>query len=48
MILASLFSSVLLLAPGPETIPPFTELLAHPVRLKPELVGVHPRHRTKP
>jgi hypothetical protein len=43
MILASLLSSVLLLAPGPGTIPPFAELLSHPVRLKPELVGVHPR-----
>jgi hypothetical protein len=43
MILASFLSSVVLLAPGSDTIPSFTELLSHPVRLKPELVGVHPR-----
>jgi Heparinase II/III-like protein/Domain of unknown function (DUF4962) len=53
MIRASIFSSVVILilaipcASSPagsiETIPPFNELLVHPVRLKPDLVGVHPR-----
>ena len=50
MILASCLFSVMtpILALGvpaasPETIPAFADLLSHPVRLKPELVGVHPR-----
>ena len=43
MILASSLLSVLILAPASEAIPPFTDLLSHPVHLKPELVGVHPR-----
>jgi hypothetical protein len=38
---------LLVLAAAParaaETIPPFAELLARPVRVKPELAGVHPR-----
>jgi hypothetical protein len=43
MILASSLFSVVLLALPSESIPPFTELLSRPVRLKPDLVGVHPR-----
>src|SRR5262245_8413222 len=43
MILACLFSSGVLLGLADPVPPPFTDLLSHPVRLKPELVGVHPR-----
>jgi hypothetical protein len=30
-------------APPPDVVPPFADLLSRPVRLKPELAGVHPR-----
>ena len=44
MILASLFSSVVILGLASDPVPPpFADLLSHPVHLKPELVGVHPR-----
>ena len=44
MILAScLFAVLTASAASPEAVPAFADLLAHPVRLRPELVGVHPR-----
>jgi hypothetical protein len=44
MILAScLFAVLTASAASAETIPTFADLLSHPVHLKPELVGVHPR-----